>query len=813
MLEQAGLKRLPRAVDPGAGAAIRAALGGLDEMNFITQFAAVRALDEQFARGPDETLRLAGLVRGYANLGVLSEYFWNPMHNVFKARAMLYAQRLAVREKQSAWALAHRGYARAMVGLHAAALADFVTVESERDAGAGPAPAGQQLPAWVDLLMAYCRFDNAGLKADKPERQTQLAALLRLLAAEQAGVGGLIPKVAMAEMANAPDCFRIRDGFLIHRYYNHPDSRQPQPPSASALLGRNVYQRLPKLAGMPANVQIEARRSVADEPAHRQAVVEALLATDGPGLEKPDATGTLNWALLGRMIREMSFYQAWRQARPDMDWGGGGAGHLAPTFADHPGRVYLEVGQAQGPMDLEMLEWQEWPMIDSPEGNLWGAQGGDFMQIIRRRLGDVARDRNIQLASIATIWQLPFAQKLIQISPYHPAARTVLIEQAWDQVRGQTADWPETSATQPAVLLALGKRYLEASDLAAAERALKAAVAAEPSQANYKSLIQVYAKLHDSARWLAAMDELIAIPGIEDRGSLLAAVNDYLMGEGEWERARHYADAAIKAGGSIPTLSAAAWYEAQQDWEPAERAYRRASKADPGVALDWYFFCKRTGQGDAAAALLLGKNYLEEREQAKAMFLRRPDLFQQIPAGTFYLLSGEMEKARVCFDEEFTRSGDPFCGLHSALISDRLNDAALRDSRLKAIPARLGDWNKLTPGRPRNEVMMLVGRFVIDLARGAKADFDLTEIDKQLAAATEIERVNCRYFLADYLARHGQPDKAVEYWQQCAAAMPMRGVNRTLACAELCDRAVLPKTYRAAILDRPKPKPAGEAKP
>ena len=73
----------------------------LVEMNFISQFQAVRELHEAIHSGGESPALLGGLVRGYANLGLLTEYLWHPEHKVFKARALLYAQRMVVRGEHS----------------------------------------------------------------------------------------------------------------------------------------------------------------------------------------------------------------------------------------------------------------------------------------------------------------------------------------------------------------------------------------------------------------------------------------------------------------------------------------------------------------------------------------------------------------------------------------------------------------------------------------------------------------------------------------------------------------------------------------
>jgi hypothetical protein len=218
VLERHGFKRMARALPKGGGDLPSDIANHLNEMSFTSQFAALRRLHALQGSNISDDARLAALARCYATLGVISEYYWNPMHQVFKARALLYAERLVARDGKSSWALAHRAYARALVGLHGAALTDLEATQLE------PSPAIVELPKWADLIADFCMFNAVALKQASEPSQQELAALLRLLIAEQSDVPGMTPRTARAESAEAPECYRITDGYLIPKYYNHPNA-------------------------------------------------------------------------------------------------------------------------------------------------------------------------------------------------------------------------------------------------------------------------------------------------------------------------------------------------------------------------------------------------------------------------------------------------------------------------------------------------------------------------------------------------------------------------------------------------------------
>jgi hypothetical protein len=145
----------------------------LASLGLVEPLAAVRALQAATHDDGESPARLGALMRGYARLGVQSEFLWSPAHKVFKARALLYAQRLVARDPKSPCGLWHRATVEALIGLHMKAQDDIGDAEKLAPAGADPAA-----PAWVEPLVAYCHIDRARLKhVTGPE--TNFAALRR----------------------------------------------------------------------------------------------------------------------------------------------------------------------------------------------------------------------------------------------------------------------------------------------------------------------------------------------------------------------------------------------------------------------------------------------------------------------------------------------------------------------------------------------------------------------------------------------------------------------------------------------------------
>ena len=86
----------------------------LGSLGFAEIFSAIKDLHTLIRSDGESPARIGALARGYAILGVLSEFQWHPAHKAYKARALLYAQRLCAAAERGPWFVAQ--------GLHSGAL-------------------------------------------------------------------------------------------------------------------------------------------------------------------------------------------------------------------------------------------------------------------------------------------------------------------------------------------------------------------------------------------------------------------------------------------------------------------------------------------------------------------------------------------------------------------------------------------------------------------------------------------------------------------------------------------------------------------
>ncbi|MEJ7640322.1 MAG: hypothetical protein WKF75_20735, partial [Singulisphaera sp.] len=291
VIEKAGYGKRPDATGRPEARAPAKVAERLERMDIVAQFAAIRALHEALKTSSSPELEGA-LVRGYANLGLLTEQNWDPSHKVFKARALLYAQRM-VAQAPSSWSLFHRAYARALVGMHNDALNDLEEAEKR--------PAGEEVkPAWVGLIAASCRFDTAPLEAaGRDDHLGELALLLRFLALEDPATPLVALTAGSDALASAP---------------------RPLPGPRRDVQHRRGDQSAP----------VDRTRPWSGRRGHTPSLEGVARPTGGPGWRfrrgtsrwsrpssppegRPKDTGEPSWAVLGNPIRQARFLGVWRR--------------------------------------------------------------------------------------------------------------------------------------------------------------------------------------------------------------------------------------------------------------------------------------------------------------------------------------------------------------------------------------------------------------------------------------------------------------------------------------------------------------------
>jgi hypothetical protein len=838
-VQRAGFQGKPNALRDAAGVP-QEIEQALQKMDFMSQFSAVRQLHELVRADGQSPERLGALVRGYANLGLLTEFHWHPAHKAFKARALVYAQRMVSSDKQPWRAAWHRAYAFALAGLHRLALDDLETAGKQWQAAAKD---GRQRPAWVDLIDAYCRFAHARLHAageEGPEKN--LAQLLWFDSIQHSYHTATIIQAAIQMLQKHPGCFPALDALCEHGGVSvgHAASSAPL-----VVAGKMLYVRALAIPGLPPAAVKIARAAgegenadddegVVKEFSVRAKLIRALLESDGsvpakaagaapPAKPPADAAaldrGEPSWVCLGRLVSNLSFVHAWRRAYflqhklgvPTDDF----IKQAAPLVEAHPYRQYLATysmdpaAQASAwekvtipePDDLEYQEAFMWLQYQSR--HLPAAAGMHVM--VASRQDHTPRDCYTLANNGLAVDHLWWSAVLLRASPFSPVGPAFAVEFCGDDYKARFAEWEKAAADYPAVALAFARRAKAAERWEEAEKWLKLVAAAGDIDA-IQQLATLYALQGKWDLWVATLEESLKAPdfGLSHARARTCIARYYMHGK-QWEKALPYATAAAEAYSEWGLRVLAECREAMHDWTAAEAIYKAMGERYPMVTEDWYAFCRRSGRGDLDAA----------RRAAAAVI--GPRRLGGKGAIAYYLLEKDPARARMRL-EFYAKDGNPVCDLHVALLADQAHDNATRDKILDRVKQKAAQYRLPGSRRSYASLAALAGLMADDLAKGGKGEIDLAAAERLSPPQPFTDDDPCRmpeskpvvafaYLLGRYLDLHGKPELAVRCWQRCLAETDAAAdLHRTLAAAELLGRGIK--------LEAEEPRPEeGAAKP
>ena len=802
----------------------------LGEMTFTAQFNAVRAAARTDPREGESPTRLGALVRGYANLGTLTEFYWHPAHKVFKARALLYAQRMLARDGQSPLALWHRAYAFGLVGLHKFAVDDLAA--AEKIVGEMPEADRPERPDWVDMIDAYCRFDTKPLEEWKEDPLCgQLSNLLRYLATEMSGEKSVKVMVALEVLPNMPECYRINDGVCSFRGVR---SGHRANSVWFGIAASTLYLRVKAMSGLTGPVAdiVEGLDAFAfknnplEEFKTRGKLIHTLLDTGRPQTpaaeenDKPSAAkadvGEPSLATLGLLIREFSFIQVWRMSyfqdvslRVAADQF---IKYAAPLVADHPYAAFI--GTFAFKQSAKQKAWKKL-QITQPDGlelqqsEMYSAYYADKdrnkLNEILRTHGDLtAHDVTFQLEKDDVPGRKadalePTVFRLLAISPFSPYARGVAIEKFSQRFSDKVPQWEKTADRYPRLCKGLARKYAAEKRWEDAAKWARTTFELCPDKDTAIFLAATYWRQGKKDQWVAALDEFLNYPDYDlSHARVCRLVAQYYMQQKKWEKAMTYAGAAADTYSGWGMNVAADCFEGMQKWEESEKLRKNISHRYATVRMNWYYYCRRTGHGQ-----------LKPARELVAKLVESEDFQNRFPkdAALFYMLDKQPDKATKVLSQYFQKTHSLEYGIQLALLQDELGYAKVRDETLAALITF-----KRKPGGIYNQEAIdgLVGLAKMidaDLKAGGKGELDLAAADRtwELMTKSHDDPPSVHdnlptvyyYLLGRYLSLHGKADEAVKYWKKCLADTEVFNVwSRSLAGAALCDRGIKPESYK-----------------
>ncbi|HEY5316028.1 MAG TPA: tetratricopeptide repeat protein [Pirellulales bacterium] len=749
----------------------------LAQMRMISQFDAVRRLHACQANARATPATTDALVRGYANLGLLTSFLCHPAPKIFKARALLYAERLCrtSAENPAAWWL--RGYALSLTGLPTEAL-DSISRGDQLFSGIEAANAKQRRPEWVGTIDRFCRFQTSELDAGVADDELkELTQVLRFVATDSSHFSTQTVEAALELLPKLPECYLVHDALcqaggvsILHA------ATQAGPETLLATLP----ERLGEIEGLPDGVAQAARR---------EAGIEALIKELDIADKRPSGRDEMSWAALSRLLRELTFMQVWRR----LDFMVYSLGidsddfieQSAPLVADHPYRFFLETRRwERKPRDAAIEKLKA--ALDTSNldfngvGLFYPVAGMDAYRArlfkISYRHGDVIEpDMILRLERFTG--KAVTARGFLKGNPFCPYPAAMLIAEDWGYAGPHGVQWEKEHQDHPGVLGALGAKYLELARLDDAERCLKRAVKLSADQKLYENLADVYAARGDRAKWQATLDEFLTKPDYRlSHAQVRVKVAKYFMDEEQWDKALPYAVEAAESWAEWAMKAACRCYEEMQNYDESEKWLLRIVERYRGNEYKWYNWCIRTGHGDLKAA----------RAAVEARIARdgtRADEETPMSVGAFYVAEHRTSQAYELFARQQRKTKDPLAGFFAALLADELKKPAERDAALDVIATEGGKYK--SDGRQRTALITLAGVWSETLRAGEqKITLDNLKRVQQLSENAGFDRTNFGYFAGRMLQSLGLAEEGNKYL--LLSARSTKDIRtRTLARAQL----------------------------
>ena len=775
----------------------------MNQLTFTTQFAVLRELHHAIRKQGESKALLGALCRAYANLGVLSEFHWTFLHKACKARALLYAQRLAARNPDSASALWHRAYAEALSGLHQRALADLEAAAAANKAQAADGPqAASEPPDWVAVIDAYCRFDGDKLTALMDDEQRgQLAGLLRFFQVESMKRSFVVQELAGRLLAKNPECFRLYDAMcdscaigMLHLVTE----------AAPAALHQTIPQRLELLSGLPADTaELLKRRSIRDVGLSE--LSDSLLQTD-PG----DDSEEFSWTVLGGLLQEVEFMQIWRRAFfMRYQWAVPTDEFIAavkPLAKSHRFRPLIDLcatsaagnarrqaaEQMTSRLDLAALDFFQLGVFTAALESSWQALRPEQFDKARQRpilhLDDVPRDLLAGIERSRGELRMNLVQRFREISPSNPDAVAAWIRHDREQVLQQAPELEKDFSGNAQVLGALANLYSQQEDR---DRVLRAYVKLSPDFWAYKRLAQSLKAQNKMEEWKATIDEFLEQPeaGLT-HAQMRVEVANYYMDRAEWEQARPYAADAAETWAEWAMLCAIRCYRGLGDVKREGLWHSRIVERYPKKFhwLEWYLFCRRHGWPRLDETVQIVDTLLADGKPVSES--------AGYTLGGYYQISGRPKQSLPLYLKWAGAGEQPErlaqAGLAAALVAQELGDTQARDNALQRVAAlddaQWSSWKELARWLQAS------------IAAAPEDASDVDEARRILAAESDgRHRAALSYFIGRYLELCDRWKEAEPFMQAAASDPSVRfTITQTLASAALLDRGVKPESETKA---------------
>ena len=688
-LEKAGFQRKPnKKLKPEDTLPISAKVEDLLlQMNHISQLHALRILHREIKEEGESTTRLGGLSRAYANLGQLTSRTLDSRSFVFRARALLYANRAAILGRNSPEVWRDLIYANAMVGLPAKALA----YKNRIDRTALRKGVEIEEDQLAKLVLNYCNHQFGKLRkvAVSESELSQLAAVFMQKSAEHTYRGSIPVKTGLVASKHAQDCPWIlcsaankagvstlhQVTYELPRIHarqldNHLLEWSKLPDEVRELVESRSHQ---SLSGRAKIVQ-------AFNAASEQDVAEPSWAVVGRGIEAIDV---LNIAILGRFLK--------------FSLGVDSSGEIEraePAFRNHPDAALIRTLGL--PERSPIAAYQELLNEYSFKDGNWHTSLRLLKQVPasvklknmtagqahRQAVNISSNTEGIFIYSIinrAIDRRLEFADWISKVSPNSPLRYSTYMRYDFKNHLEEVDIWVNENSDHPAVLQAAGQAYLKNGDVERAIELFDRYLEMIPDRWPLTQLAQHYYKAEEDEKWLSTMERMLEL---EDLGLNHAVTGQTVastyMHRGEFEKALPWARRANQSGSAWGMQCLVDCLVGLKKFDEAEKItveimnrYNLSSSRN-----QWVEWCFEMEQGDIEAASKLHNKQLVK-------FGRDARLKHKL------VILANKDPAEVCklLEKNLGIREDPIELINLAVTYDGLKKTKERDQALKRLAA------------------------------------------------------------------------------------------------------------------------------
>jgi tetratricopeptide (TPR) repeat protein len=772
------------------------------EMNFVSQFAAVRAAHTAIARKGQSRSWLGVLVRGYANLALMTEHHWKSDHQAFAARALLYAKRMQLSNPEDVVSLAHLAYAEAIVGMHGAALAKLDRIEelqkSKGEAGT--------LPKWYVVLRPFCSFQREQLEALVTQHKDvrELAQRLSFQQARAFGDDRWLLDSAKKTTNICPEEYGVYAAIAIREM--PLGTKRLGAFSAPAALAERLPRRIANFRGFPASIVDAAKQpKPASRPASYAAetvpIVRALREVTRTGDDKQEPS----WSALGELIFEEQFVQAANYLVVSMD--ATESSHVAevqdilPALTGHRYIAFIEsyarhskarnsneseiksaidIVDARGVM--QPLLYRAWHATDK-RGN---ENIGSRLTESAYRYCDLTFPQLFDSQSrFGPMWWTKLndgerrrrAKDFYDVSPKSPQALSLGMATVQNPTTEQAQTWESDASENPSALNRLGTIYETLKDFPSAIRCYERSIKLSPSKVAIVNLANAYRSNGQEELWKPTLEQIFRLESLGlEQASVHKLIAEDFMKKGMWTEAEPHALAAAQTGSAWGLLTAADLFDGRKRFSESEKYVQQVSQYYPSTAGNaWYFWCLRNGRGRLAASREPAQKYFSQ-DPGDDERRREQQLVYRISTNE---LPVAMKHAKYLFDQHNRRNAvmrtRTFYSLQMALLARELKDSEAMEAPLSSAERAIKFMKTTDPD------LRAVVQLTCQALRGKKlTDEDRATIDKHLEASTVNDNFRCAnyYVVGHTLELAGDNEHAKEYYER---AVQLQRVNREIS--------------------------------